>query len=294
MALKNTAITITYLAWDNTAKAGKTGDSANHTLKIILDGTAGTPTNAPAQVDATNCPGLYSLALTAGETNGNSVCIAGKSSTSGVVIVPTMFTTETAARAGDAMTLTVAYDAAKTAAPVGAAMTLSSAYDAAKTAGQATVLAAVKAKTDLIGASTFTIQSPVAADAEIELIQGDDYAGDEQIVVTKTGYVGPDLTGGTCRLMVRAVEEYEVGPGAAALDIAGTMTLSEGGATVSCAFTLTAVQTVALAGNPPEGRANYVYQVLAVTAAAGGSFNRTLALGSMTVEASATGETLNA
>lgn len=38
------------------------------------------------------------------------------------------------ARAGDAMTLTSAYDAAKTAAAPGAAMTLTSAYDAAKTA----------------------------------------------------------------------------------------------------------------------------------------------------------------
>lgn len=41
------------------------------------------------------------------------------------------------AKAGDAMTLTAAYDAAKTAAPTGAAMTLTSAYDAAKTAAQA-------------------------------------------------------------------------------------------------------------------------------------------------------------
>jgi hypothetical protein len=44
---------------------------------------------------------------------------------------------KTAAQAGDAMTLTADYDAAKTAAQAGDAMTLTAAYDAAKTAAQA-------------------------------------------------------------------------------------------------------------------------------------------------------------
>lgn len=54
-------------------------------------------------------------------------------------------TVPTPAEAGDAMTLTEAYDAAKAAAPVGAAMTLTGAYDAAKTAAPsaATVAGAV-------------------------------------------------------------------------------------------------------------------------------------------------------
>lgn len=54
------------------------------------------------------------------------------------------------AKAGDAMTLTAAYDLAKTAAQAGDAMTLTAAYDAAKTAAQATNLAACKTILDAV------------------------------------------------------------------------------------------------------------------------------------------------
>lgn len=60
------------------------------------------------------------------------------------------------AKAGDAMTLTAAYDAAKTAAPTGAAMTLTSAYDAAKTA------AAAGAKMDIVDAPNATGLAAIA------------------------------------------------------------------------------------------------------------------------------------
>ena len=165
MAIKNQSIIIQFTAWDTANNAGKTGDSANFTLKLIQDGTAATPTNSPSEVDATNCPGVYKITLTNDEMNYSTVTLAGKSSSTGIVIIPVHIVTEQGnlatiagyidsvestgvvlaatqsnyppAKAGDAMTLTSAYDAAKTAAPTGAAMTLTSAYDAAKTAAQA-------------------------------------------------------------------------------------------------------------------------------------------------------------
>ncbi len=94
MALKGVAITIQYTAWDTSANAPKTGDAANHTLKVIKDGTAATPTNSPSEVDATNCPGVYKLALTAAEMGYNTVSVAGKSSTASVAIIPIHITTE--------------------------------------------------------------------------------------------------------------------------------------------------------------------------------------------------------
>ena len=88
MAVYGKSFTITYVAWDTSANAGKTGDNANHTLKWIKDGTAATPTNAPAEVDATNAPGVYKLVLTAAEAQATFGTLAGKSSTANVVIAP--------------------------------------------------------------------------------------------------------------------------------------------------------------------------------------------------------------
>lgn len=88
MALYGIQFTITYVAWDNAASAGKTGDAGNHTLKWIKDGTAGTPANSPSEVDSTNCPGLYKLVLTAAEAQALFGTLAGKSSTGDVSIIP--------------------------------------------------------------------------------------------------------------------------------------------------------------------------------------------------------------
>ena len=162
MALKGVAITIQYTAWDTSANAPKTGDAANHTLKVIKDGTAATPTNSPSEVDATNCPGVYKLALTAAEMGYNTVSVAGKSSTASVAIIPIHITTEggnldaaVSSRAPESGG-NVAAVKAKTdnlpasPAAVGSAMTLTSAYDAAKTAAPESGgnVAAIKAKTD--------------------------------------------------------------------------------------------------------------------------------------------------
>lgn len=88
MAVRGEGLTITYFALDTRTSAGKTGDAANHTLRWTKDGTPAAPTNSPAEVDATNCPGLYSLALTDAEANCEAGTLGGKSSTANVVIIP--------------------------------------------------------------------------------------------------------------------------------------------------------------------------------------------------------------
>lgn len=94
MAIKGDALTVTYFAWDTGNQAGKTGDNGNHTLRLVRDGVEDTPDNSPAEVDATNLPGVYSLALTETEMNADAVTLGGKSSTADIVIVPTQVVTE--------------------------------------------------------------------------------------------------------------------------------------------------------------------------------------------------------
>jgi hypothetical protein len=95
MAIRNQALTVNFLAWDTNANTGKTGDSANFTLRLIADGgIPAVPTNAISEPDSTNMPGTYELALTAGEMNADFVTLHGISSTSNIVIFPLFITTE--------------------------------------------------------------------------------------------------------------------------------------------------------------------------------------------------------
>jgi len=88
MATRNVEMTITYLAWDTSANAGKTGDVGNHTLRWVKDGTSSATTNSAAEVDATNAPGIYKITMTATETDANIGVLCGKSSTANISIVP--------------------------------------------------------------------------------------------------------------------------------------------------------------------------------------------------------------
>lgn len=94
MASRGQAITITYTAWNNSTNQPQTLDAANHTLRWILDGVSAAPTNAPAEVDATNAPGEYELVLTTAECTGNFGKLSGKSSTANVVLIPLAVTFE--------------------------------------------------------------------------------------------------------------------------------------------------------------------------------------------------------
>jgi hypothetical protein len=94
MAIKGVPLTVAYVAWNNTTSTGQTGDAANHTLRVIKDGSAAVPTNSPAEVDAVACPGVYKLALTAAEMTCDTMVVAGKSSTAGVSLIPIQIVTE--------------------------------------------------------------------------------------------------------------------------------------------------------------------------------------------------------
>ena len=89
MAIYGAGMTLQYVAWDATNNVGKTGDVANHVLRWVKSGAAAAAlTNSPSEVDATNCPGLYKVTLTAAECQTLFGTLCGKSATSGVSIVP--------------------------------------------------------------------------------------------------------------------------------------------------------------------------------------------------------------
>jgi F420-0:gamma-glutamyl ligase-like protein len=83
------------LVIDSATSRPKTGDAANLTAYVSIDAgtfTALTDTSA-TEMDATNAPGLYLFDLTQAETNGDHLLFTGRSSTSGVDVVPQLFVT---------------------------------------------------------------------------------------------------------------------------------------------------------------------------------------------------------
>jgi hypothetical protein len=92
-----------YFATD--ADGPKTGDVGNHALRIVEDGVVGTIAASPAEIDATNAPGMYKVAITAAENTADVVTLCGKSSTSGVTISPSTWTNITNADANVAAIL---------------------------------------------------------------------------------------------------------------------------------------------------------------------------------------------
>ena len=94
MAIKNQVLTVSYYAWDTGESEGKTGDVAQHTIYVAIDGVANAADNSPAEVDATNLPGVYKIELTAAEMNGDHILVSGVSATADIIIVPISITTE--------------------------------------------------------------------------------------------------------------------------------------------------------------------------------------------------------
>lgn len=95
MASRGQSVTLSYYAWDAVNGVPKTGDVANHTLRLVKDGgTATAPTNAAAEIDATNSKGWYKVVLTSAETTADVVLLAGVSSTTGIAIFGAQVTLE--------------------------------------------------------------------------------------------------------------------------------------------------------------------------------------------------------
>ena len=104
MPVRAQALTMHYFATD--ADGPKTGDVGNHALRIIEDGVIGTIAGSPAEIDATNAPGMYKVAITAAENTADVVTLCGKSSSSGVTLSPSTWCNITNADANVAAILT--------------------------------------------------------------------------------------------------------------------------------------------------------------------------------------------
>jgi hypothetical protein len=78
----------------------KTGDAANQVWYVSIDdGTVtaiASNSGVPTEIDATNAKGLYKIALSQSETNGTKLLFSGKSSTSNIVVVPSVIYTDPA------------------------------------------------------------------------------------------------------------------------------------------------------------------------------------------------------
>jgi hypothetical protein len=95
MATKNVQYTEYFNVWDINLNLPKTGDAGNITMSTAKDGgSVSTTTNSIAETDSTNLPGVYELTLTAAEMNGNNIVAGGVSVTVGVVIAPSIISTE--------------------------------------------------------------------------------------------------------------------------------------------------------------------------------------------------------
>ena len=81
---------VTLLAIDTATNLPKTGDSANITAYVSKDdGAVTTLTDTTAtELDATNAPGLYTFDVSQTESNADKLLFSGKSSTSGIRIIP--------------------------------------------------------------------------------------------------------------------------------------------------------------------------------------------------------------
>jgi hypothetical protein len=77
-------------AWDSANVQGKTGDAAQITAQISLDGgaSAATDDTNPTELDATDHPGIYLFDLTQAETNAKLIIITPASSTSDIDFRP--------------------------------------------------------------------------------------------------------------------------------------------------------------------------------------------------------------
>lgn len=111
---------VAVFAWDAAAGAAKTGDAANITGQISIDGgaSAATDDTNPTELDATDHPGVYLFDTTQAETNGDLIILTPASSTSDITFRPVIIYTQTVMRGTDGANTTVP-DVAGTAPTVG-------------------------------------------------------------------------------------------------------------------------------------------------------------------------------
>lgn len=95
MAEKNKQYRATFFCVDDVTQEFVTGESSETlTMKLFQDhGSATDPTNSPAELDAVNAPGVYTLLITAGEMGYDTVMLYGLSSTDDVRVIPVVIQT---------------------------------------------------------------------------------------------------------------------------------------------------------------------------------------------------------
>jgi len=86
---------IAVYAWKGDTGGGKTGDAANITAQISIDGAACAATNDanPTELDAVDAPGVYIFDATQAESNGDLIVVMPASSTPDVVFRPSIIYT---------------------------------------------------------------------------------------------------------------------------------------------------------------------------------------------------------
>ncbi len=87
---KGSSAKVTVFAFSTVNGQPETGDAANITAEVSLDGGASTATDDtnPTELDATDHPGVYVFDMTASEMDADLVVISAVSSTAGVSIEP--------------------------------------------------------------------------------------------------------------------------------------------------------------------------------------------------------------
>ncbi len=74
-----------FFLFTDSTHAGKTGDAANITVYLAKDGASPVvSTNSVTEIDATNMPGVYQLALSQAETAYDTIGAYAKSSTANI------------------------------------------------------------------------------------------------------------------------------------------------------------------------------------------------------------------
>lgn len=95
IVIKNTIGKVFVRAFNEITGADKTGDAGNITCQTSLDGAAAAATNDvnPAEVDATDHPGLYAFTTTAAEVNGVTAHYTPVSATANIKLSPVTVST---------------------------------------------------------------------------------------------------------------------------------------------------------------------------------------------------------
>ena len=85
---RNIAGVVEFLAVDTATGLPKTGDAANITAYVSIDGGAVTALGdtSASELSSTNAKGVYRFDVTAAEANGKHLLFSAKSSTSGVEV----------------------------------------------------------------------------------------------------------------------------------------------------------------------------------------------------------------